>query len=137
MNDKESFATPNSLQVAMIGNCAYSALIDQQSRVVWCCLPRFDGDPVFNALLDASENGSKWAVELEDFARSEQQYEPNTAVLRTRLYDSQGQGIEITDFAPRFFSRGRTFRPLTLVRRIKVLEGSPRMRMLEIGRAHV
>ena len=77
-----------------------------------------------------SDAGSRWAVELEDFARSEQQYEPNTAILRTRLYDSKGQGIELTDFAPRFFNRGRTFRPLTLVRRSKVLEGSPRMRML-------
>ena len=60
-----------------------------------------DGDPVFNALLDPSENGSLWAFELEDFDRSEQAYEPNTAVLRTRLYDRQGQGIEVTDFAPR------------------------------------
>ena len=45
-----------SLQLAMIGNCAISALIDPQARVVWCCMPRFDGDPVFCALLD-SANG--------------------------------------------------------------------------------
>lgn len=122
--------TPSSLQVGMIGNCAYSALIDQQARIVWCCLPRFDGDPVFNAILDPSENGSLWAFELEDYERSEQQYEPNTAVLRTRMYDRKGQGIEVTDFAPRFWSRGRMFRPLTLVRRVKVLSGSPRMRVL-------
>jgi GH15 family glucan-1,4-alpha-glucosidase len=121
---------PNSLNLGMVGNCAYSGLIDRESRLVWCCLPRFDGDPVFNGLLDPSENGSLWAFELEDFERSEQQYEPNTAVLRTRLYDRRGQGIEITDFAPRFWSRGRMFRPLTLVRRVKVLQGSPRMRVL-------
>ena len=125
-----NMSTPNSLQLGMIGNCAYSALIDQQARIVWCCLPRFDGDPVFNALLDPSENGSLWAFELEDFEHSEQHYEPNTAVLRTRLYDRRGQGIEITDFAPRFWSRSRMFRPLTLVRRVKVLQGSPRMRVL-------
>ena len=119
-----------SLNLGVIGNCAYSALIDERGSIVWSCLPRFDGDPVFNALLDPSAAGSRWGVELADFARSEQQYEPNTAILRTRLYDSQGQGIELTDFAPRFFSRGRTFRPLTLIRRVKVLEGSPRMRMV-------
>jgi len=118
-----------SLNVGVIGNCAYSALIDERARIVWCCLPRFDGDPVFNSLLDPSSNGSFWAFELEDFARSEQMYEPNTAVLRTRLYDSRGQGVEITDFAPRFFSRERMFRPLTLVRRVKLLGGSPRMRV--------
>lgn len=128
MNNKTP--TPNSLQVGMIGNCAYSALVDQQARIVWCCLPRFDGDPVFNAILDPSENGSLWAFELEDYERSEQHYEPNTAVLRTRMYDRNGQGIEVTDFAPRFWSRGRMFRPLTLIRRVRVLSGSPRMRVL-------
>ncbi|HZY17066.1 MAG TPA: glycoside hydrolase family 15 protein [Ramlibacter sp.] len=119
-----------NLNLGVIGNCAYSALVDERGSIVWCCLPRFDGDPVFNGLLDPSENGSLWAFELEDFARSEHQYEPNTAILRTRLYDHQGQGIEITDFAPRFWSRGRTFRPLTLIRRVKVLGGTPRMRVV-------
>lgn len=128
MNNKPTFQ--QSLNLGMIGNCAYSALIDQQARVVWSCLPRFDGDPVFDALLDATENGSLWAFEMEDFDRSEQQYEPNTAVLRTRLWDRKGQGIEITDFAPRFFNRGRTFRPLTLIRRVRLLGGSPRVRVV-------
>lgn len=130
MNKETPFVTPNSLRVGMIGNCAYSALIDEQARIVWCCLPRFDGDPVFNAMLDPSENGSLWAFELENYERSEQFYEPNTAVLRTRMYDDKGQGIEVTDLAPRFWSRGRMFRPLTLIRRVKVLSGSPRMRVL-------
>jgi GH15 family glucan-1,4-alpha-glucosidase len=123
-------AVEPSLRLGVIGNCAYSALIDERARVVWCCLPRFDGDPVFNSLLDPSENGSLWAFELEQFARSEQAYEPNTAVLHTRLWDALGQGIEITDFAPRFYSRGRMFRPLTMIRRVKVLAGSPRVRVL-------
>jgi GH15 family glucan-1,4-alpha-glucosidase len=128
MNDKNTLQP--SLQLGLIGNCAYSALIDERGRIMWCCLPRFDGDPVFNALLDPSENGSAWAFELEDFERSEQEYEPNTAVLRTRLYDRKGQGVEITDFAPRFLSRARMFRPLTLVRRVKLLQGSPRIRVI-------
>ena len=119
-----------NLNLGVIGNCAYTALVDERGSIVWCCLPRFDGDPVFNGLLDPSENAALWAFELEDFARSEHQYEPNTAILKTRLYDRQGQGIEITDFAPRFWNRGRTFRPLTLVRRVKVLGGTPRMRVV-------
>jgi len=129
MND-ETQAAPASLNLGVIGNCAYSALIDERGRIVWCCLPRFDGDPVFNELLDPSGNGSVWAFEIEDFARSEQDYKPNTAILRTRLFDRQGQGIEITDFAPRFTSRDRMFRPLTLIRRVKVLSGTPRIRIL-------
>ena len=123
-------AATHSLNLGVIGNCAYSALVDDKATIVWSCLPRFDGDPVFNSLLDPSEQGSFWAIELEDFERSEQRYEPNTAILRTRLHDRQGQSVEITDFAPRFFNRGRTFRPLTLVRRLTVLSGSPRIRVL-------
>ena len=120
---------PPSLSLGVIGNCSFSALVDQRARIVWCCLPRFDGEPIFNALLDPSENGSAWAIELEDFATSEQQYEHNTAVLRTRLYDSKGQGIEITDFAPRFWSRSRYFRPLSIVRRVRPIAGAPRIRI--------
>jgi len=92
---------PPSLNLGVVGNCAYSALVDERGRIVWCCLPRFDGDPVFNALLDPSEAASGWSFEIEDFERSEQDYKPNTAILRTRLFDTQGQGVEITDFAPR------------------------------------
>ena len=119
-----------SLRLGVIGNCAYNALVNERGGIVWCCLPRFDADPVFDALLDPSENASVWTFELENFARSEQEYEPNTAVLHTRLYDDQGQAIEITDLAPRFWSRGRMFRPLSLIRRIKVLAGSPRARVI-------
>ncbi|HXE48822.1 MAG TPA: glycoside hydrolase family 15 protein, partial [Ramlibacter sp.] len=129
MNSPLQTAAP-SLNLGVVGNCAYSALVDERGRIVWCCLPRFDGDPVFNALLDPSEAASGWSFEIEDFERSEQDYKPNTAILRTRLFDTQGQGVEITDFAPRFSSRDRMFRPLTLIRRVKVISGTPRLRVL-------
>ena len=129
-----------SLSLGVIGNCAFSALIDARGRIVWCCLPRFDGDPVFNALLQHGETGprssadpaaqsSAFGIEIEDFAESKQWYEPNTAVLRTQLIDKHGQAIEITDFAPRFYSRSRFFRPMMLVRRIKPIVGAPRIRV--------
>ena len=134
MNDtqqpKFSPSLPGSLGLGMIGNCAISALIDAQARMVWCCLPRFDGDPVFNALLEPGENGSHFAIEMEDLASTEQWYEPNTAILRTRLLDKAGHSVEITDFAPRFFSRSRYFRPMTLVRRVRPIQGSPRIRVV-------
>lgn len=126
------FAPPAapSLSLGVVGNCTFSALIDPHGRVVWGCLPRLDGDPVFHALLggDDAEAGS-WAIELEDMVQATQRYEPNTAVLVTELWDSQGQGIAITDFAPRFRSRGRYFRPTQLVRRVRPLKGAPRIRV--------
>ena len=83
-----------SLALGVIGNCAFSALTDERGRMVWCCLPRFVGDPVLNALLDTSDKGSEFAIEIEDFSHAQQWYEPNTAVLRTLLYDHSGQAVE-------------------------------------------
>ncbi len=126
-------AAPCSLSLGLIGNCAFSALVDQRGRIVWCCLPRFDGDPIFSALLnpgDGQDAGqSAFAIEIEDFAEARQWYEPNTAVLKTQLFDRLGQGLEITDFAPRFFSRSRFFKPTTIVRRVRPLSGAPRIRV--------
>jgi len=127
------FAPPAapSLAMGMIGNSAFSALVDAQARIVWCCLPRFDGDPVFNALLQPDGDGQStaFAIEIENLASSRQWYEPNTAVLRTELYDRDGNGIEITDFAPRFTSHFRSFRPMMIVRRVRPVHGSPRIRI--------
>ena len=119
----------STLDCGVVGNCSFNALVDKMGSVVWSCLPRFDGDPVFNALLDGSANGSLWSIEIENFARSEQYYEPNTALLRTRLFDTKGRGIEITDFAPRFMRHDRMFRPLMLVRRVRPLDSAIRIRL--------
>ena len=127
----------SSLALGVIGNCAASALIEQNGRIVWSCVPRFDADPVFHALLsgspeiqasDARHDGA-FAVELDGLERSEQTYVRNTAVLRTRLFDGHGNALEITDFAPRFMARGRMYRPVMLVRRLRVLSGTPRIRI--------
>ncbi|MEW5965236.1 MAG: glycoside hydrolase family 15 protein [Pseudomonadota bacterium] len=119
------------LDLGLIGNCCVSALVDSRARIVWFCLPRFDGDPVFHALLggpaDAPDSGV-FAIELEDLVSSSQFYVANTAVLRTVLVGREGS-LEITDFVPRFVWRDRSFRPQTLVRRVRPLSGSPRIRI--------
>jgi GH15 family glucan-1,4-alpha-glucosidase len=123
----------NDLELAIIGNCSYAALIDAQARIVWACLPHFDGDPAFCSLLepvgDNAEHGV-FAIELVDFARSEQHYLANTAIVVTRLHDAHGAAIEITDFAPRFGNFGRNYRPMQLIRRIVPLAGKPRIRVV-------
>ena len=87
-----------SLDLAMIGNCAVSALVDARARVVWCCMPRFDSTPIFDALMQSAngipESGAM-ALEVEGLARSEQSYDHGTAILRTRMWDGQGQCVEI------------------------------------------
>ncbi|MEW5834223.1 MAG: glycoside hydrolase family 15 protein [Pseudomonadota bacterium] len=123
--------TPTAnLELGVIGNGTVAALIDPRGSIVWSCLPTFDADPAFCSLLSPRGGGGDWSIELLDLARSEQQYDTNTAVLVTRLYDHHGGAIEITDFAPRYRIHGRMFHPVMLVRRVRPLRGSPRIRVL-------
>ncbi len=122
--------TNANLELGVIGNGSIAALIDQRARIVWCCLPRFDADASFCALLSPKNGGGDWAIELEDFEHSEQHYLPNTAVLVTRMYDHHGGVIEVIDFAPRHNLNGRLYHPVTLARRVNPLSGSPRIRVI-------
>ena len=121
----------SSLNLGVIGNCTYGALVDESARIVWCCLPRFDADPVFCSLIDDDLNARAgfFAIELVGAVGAVQRYRTNTAILETRMVDDSGNRIVVTDFAPRFQTRGRTFRPTTLVRRIRASRGSPRIRI--------
>ncbi len=120
------------MNYGVIGNCQVAALIDERARMVWACLPRPDGDPVFSALLQKEGGDSDkgvFAVDMIDFTRSEQTYLRNSAIIETRLYDSHGGALRILDFAPRFRSRGRVFRPMMFVRSVEPLAGRPTLRL--------
>jgi len=121
------------LNLGVIGNCSFGALVDGVGRIVWACMPRFDSDPVFCALLDQGNEGAArgvYALALENQVRSEQEYLKNTAILITRLYDDNGAAIEITDFAPRFHQHGRSYRPTMIVRTVRSIAGLPRIRVV-------
>lgn len=123
----------NTLDLGLIGNGAIGALIDEQAEIVWCCMPRLDSDPVFCSLLKehTDQDGYGYCtVELVEQINVEQQYLPNTAVLVTRMTDAGGGMIEISDFAPRFRQFGRMFTPVMLIRQIRRLQGSPRIRLV-------
>ncbi len=121
-----------NLNLGLIGNCQIAALIDEQATIVWGCLPQFDSDPTFCKLLrDESESDKpgEFGIELVGVERSEQEYLQNTAILSTKLYDGQGNGVRITDVAPRYEYKGRMFAPTMILRRIQPIEGSPRIRV--------
>lgn len=118
---------PN-LDLAPIGNCSVSALIDRAGRFVWACAPRVDGDPVFSALMDGDEpEHGFWAIELADMVTIEQAYVRNTAVLRTVMTDERGASVEILDFAPRHLKHSRIYRPIAFARVVRPLSGAPRI----------
>ena len=114
----------STLELGIMGNGTVAALVDPNASIQWMCLPRFDGEPVFNALLGGK---GAFTIKLAGHTKSEQTYVKNTAVIETVLTAGDGSAIRITDFAPRFFDRGRVFRPASIVRRITPIAGMPRI----------
>jgi GH15 family glucan-1,4-alpha-glucosidase len=112
--------------LSLIGNCQLAALVRTDGAIVWCCMPRFDSEPVFGALLD--EDGGSFLVGATDGAPGRQRYLDNTNVLETR-FETEGGTFRVLDFAPRFQLYDRTFRPTKLVRIVEPLSGTPRIRV--------
>lgn len=116
-----------TLDLGLIGNGTLGVLVDRDARIVWGCLPAFDGDPAFCSLLSPEHGGGDWAIEVQDAVSSTQAYLENTAVLRTVVTDAHGAQVEITDFCPRWKHHDRFHRPVSIIRRVAPLRGTPRV----------
>jgi GH15 family glucan-1,4-alpha-glucosidase len=121
-----------SLDLAVVGNCQVAGMLDRLGRLVWACLPRPDGDPVFCSLLDRlggdAERGV-FGIELNDVIGHQQDYLQNTAIVETALTDRAGNQLRLIDFSPRFRDRDRVFRPMMFVRIAEPVQGRPRVRL--------
>ena len=84
----------STLELGIIGNGTVAALIDPNASVQWMCLPRLDGEPIFNSLLGG--NGH-FSIALSDQVSATQTDIKNTAVLETVLTDADGSSIKIPD----------------------------------------
>ena len=102
---------------AVIGNCETVALVGLDGSIDWLCLPRFDRQACFAALLGNKDNG-RWLMAPKDAtAKSSRRYSGNTLVLETTFETSTGR-VWVTDF---MYRRDRTS---DLVRLVRGLEGS-------------
>jgi GH15 family glucan-1,4-alpha-glucosidase len=90
---------------ALIGDMQSAALIDRQGCVDWLCLPRFDSDACFAALLGDERHGqwriSPTAAQGPEPRRGEvsRRYEDGTLILRTRWHTIGGV-VDVIDFMP-------------------------------------
>ncbi len=122
--------TPN-LELWPIGNCQVSGLIDETGALVWGCVPRVDGDPVFSSLLNGEQRDAGiWRFELEGQTSASQRYIRNTPHLLTTLEAKDGSAIEILDFCPRYERSGRMYRPVAYVRIVRPISGNPRIKVV-------
>ncbi|MCU0494680.1 MAG: glycoside hydrolase family 15 protein [Chloroflexaceae bacterium] len=85
-------------QHGLIGDLHTAALVGCDGRVVWLPWPRFDSPSLFAALLDAA-NGGDWLLAPAAITASEQEYDGETAIVRTRFTTATGQA-ELEDWMP-------------------------------------
>ncbi|MFO0667724.1 MAG: glycoside hydrolase family 15 protein [Polyangiaceae bacterium] len=108
-------------ELGIIGNCQISALVHVSGSLVWACMPRFDAEPLFGALLD-ERDGGLFAISPADARPGIQRYIVNTNVLETH-FEGDGWAFRVIDFAPRFVLHGRSFRPTKIVRIVDPIHG--------------
>ncbi len=65
----------------------------------------------------------------EENTKEHQAYLPNTNILLTTITQKDGSSYQITDFCPRFYQHGRTYRPTSLFRILESKSGSPVIRV--------
>ncbi len=114
--------------LGLIGNCQFSALVHKSGEVVWCCLPRFDSEPIFSTLLDHQDGGC-FRIGPANGEHGTQAYLPNTNILETTFHTDTGS-FKIIDFAPRFLHYDRGFRPKQLYRILEPISGAPRIEIV-------
>lgn len=82
-----------------IGNMVSGALIARDGSMDWLCLPRFDSDACFAALLGTSEHGYWRIFPAGGARRSSRRYQPHTPILETTVETEDGTAT-IVDFMP-------------------------------------
>lgn len=136
VNDNQQQPAPEfhpeaTLDLWPIGNCQVSGLIDARGGLVWGCVPRVDGDPVFCSLLNGERRDTGiWRFELEGQVSASQSYIRNTPILVTRLEAEDGSIAEVLDFCPRYERKGRMYRPVAYGRIVRPIAGNPRIRVI-------
>ncbi|WP_261795844.1 glycoside hydrolase family 15 protein [Mobilicoccus massiliensis] len=105
---------------AMLGDMRTAALVSSAGSLDWLCLPRFDSEACFAALLGTPENG-RWLLGTVEPATTTRSYEAGTLVLRAEHETADGR-VAVEDFMP------TTGDATHIVRRIVGLSGEVLMR---------
>ncbi|MHB8781321.1 MAG: glycoside hydrolase family 15 protein [Candidatus Geothermincolia bacterium] len=108
----------------IIGDTLTAALVADDGSIDWLCLPRFDSDSVFAAVLD-EQRGGHFRIWAEGTLSSSQAYRGWTNVLTT-VMESAGGKLDIVDYMP---VRSRPGEAQELHRVATCTEGQVRMKV--------
>jgi GH15 family glucan-1,4-alpha-glucosidase len=84
---------------AMIGDWRTAALVARDGSIDWLCVPRFDSDAFFAALLGSTQHGRWQLAPRCAVQRVERRYRGDTLILETVFETERGQ-IALVDFMP-------------------------------------
>ncbi len=107
----------------LIGDMKGAALVSRSGDIDWMCVPRFDSEACFAALLGRDEHG-RWGIRSTTMVRKRgQRYRGESLILETE-FECDGGAVRIIDFMPP--NRDRS----DVVRIIQGLAGEVRLEMI-------
>jgi GH15 family glucan-1,4-alpha-glucosidase len=86
-------------EYALIGDCQSAALVARDGSIDWLCLPRFDSEACFAALLGGREHGRWRVAPAGGVHRTTRRYRRGTLILETRHETDEG-AVLVVDFMP-------------------------------------
>lgn len=84
---------------ALVGDLHSAALVSRDGSIDWLCLPRFDSEACFAALLGDERYGYWQIAPARDFTRIRRRYRPGTLVLETEFSTASGV-VRLIDCMP-------------------------------------
>jgi Domain of unknown function (DUF5911) len=83
----------------LIGNLRMAALVGRDGSIDWLCLPRFDSDACFAALLGDERHGRWLLAPAGGVRRVTRRYRPGTLILETEFECDEG-AVRLVDCMP-------------------------------------
>lgn len=127
--------TPRIEDHALIGDMRTAALVTKGGSINWLCLPAFDSDACFAALVGNPNNGHWTIAPTIPIIETQRRYRQNTLILETDFITQDGT-VRLTDFMP----PGRERKHSLVCRSVRCIRGAVSMRSellprLAFGRA--
>src|SRR5882672_5216551 len=134
IGDASNF-TPRIEDHALIGDMRTAALVTKGGSINWLCLPAFDSDACFAALVGNANNGHWTIAPTVPIIETQRRYRQNTLILETDFITKDGT-VRLTDFMP----PGRGRKHSLVCRSVRCISGAVPMRSellprLAFGRA--
>lgn len=100
---------------ALLSDLHTGPLVSRKGSIDWLCLPRFDSDAIFTAILGGPDDG-RWKLSIVGGEVTSRQYRGNTFILETEWRGPKG-AARVTDFMPPGNKQAN------IIRHVECLEG--------------